>query len=426
MKTLYFYEMKSKIIVLLLMFLWLMPDFSFAFQQQNTGSYTEYKGMVVNSANNNPIASALISVNRSNISTITNAAGEFLLKVPDSLTPVTVNVSYLGFSSKNLPLEFFKNNDRVELEESVEKLSEVTLFDAKDARSLVRKMLAQKDNNYITEQTLMTAFYREIIKRRRTNVSLSEAVVKIYKSPHNSRKKDLVSIYKSRKSTDYDRLDTLALKLRGGPFNSLYLDLIKYTEYVLQPEMLETYEFSFDDPTKIDERYIYVVNFEEMDKSTPWYYGQLFIDAESLTLVRAKYEMDVDNRDIATRMFVKKKPAGSKVYPVDLYYEVDYAEKDGKWHFSYGNATMEYVVNWKKKIFNSRYTVNSEMVVTDWERYSDSEWKKNNNIIDPYVVMADDASGFYDQEFWGNNNIIEPEKSIQNAIEKIKRNITKE
>ncbi|MDT0644070.1 carboxypeptidase-like regulatory domain-containing protein [Zunongwangia sp. F363] len=426
MKTLNSTAFRSVTIILLLLIFSFSPVFSFAFQQENQKNYTEYKGMVVNSDNDDPIASALISVNRSNISTITNAAGEFVLKVPDSLVPVTVNVSYLGFTSKNLPLSYFKENNRVELMESVEKLSEVNIFDAKNARSLVQKMLAQKDDNYITEQTLMTAFYREIIKRRRTNVSLSEAVVKIYKTPHNSRKKDLVSIYKARKSTDYDRLDTLALKLRGGPFNSLYLDLIKYTEYVLKPQMLETYEFSFDDPTKIDDRYIYVVNFEEMDKSTPWYYGQLFIDAESLTLVRAKYKMDVDDRDLATRMFVKKKPAGSKVYPVDLYYEVDYAEKDGKWHFSYGNATMEYVVNWKKKIFNSRYTVNSEMVVTDWEKYSDSEWKKNVDIIDPYVVMADDVSGFYDTEFWGNNNIIEPEKSIQNAIEKIKRNMNKE
>ncbi|MDT0676865.1 carboxypeptidase-like regulatory domain-containing protein [Autumnicola musiva] len=425
MKTFNFFQLKSVKLLAFLIFL-LLPVYLFAFQQQNQKNYTEYKGMVVNSQNDDPIASALISVNRSNISTITNAAGEFVLKVHDSLTPVIVNVSYLGFSSKNLPLDYFKDNNRVELVESVEKLSEVNIFNAKDARTLVEKMLTQKDENYITDQTLMTAFYREIIKRRRTNVSLSEAVVKIYKKPHNTRRKDLVSIYKARKSTDYDKLDTLALKLRGGPFNSLYLDLIKYTEYVLKPEMMENYEFNFDDPTKIDDRYIYVVNFEEMDKSTPWYFGQLYIDAESLTLVRAKYKMDVDDRDMATRMFVKKKPTGSKVYPVELYYEVDYAEKDGKWHFSYGNAIMEYVVNWKRKIFNSRYTVNSEMVVTDWEKYSDSEWKENADLIDPYVVMADDISGFYDKEFWGNNNIIEPEKSIQNAIEKIKRNMKKE
>ncbi|MDT0690624.1 carboxypeptidase-like regulatory domain-containing protein [Salegentibacter sp. F188] len=411
---------------LLLLIFALSPALGAAFQEPQTNSeqFSVYKGIVVNSESNDPIASASIAVNRSNISTISNTDGEFSLRVPDNLLPVTVTVSMLGYNSKSVPLSYFQDNNRIELINSVEELSEVNIFNANDPRRLVNKMLQKKDDNYFSDETLMTSFYRETIKRRRTNVSLSEAVVKIHKNPHTSNKKDLVSIYKSRKSTDYDKLDTLALKLRGGPFNALYLDLIKYTEYVLQPGMTDNYEFSFDEPTKIDEHYIYVVNFEEKDKSKPWYFGQLFIDANSLTLVRAEYKLNVDDRRTATQMFVKKKPSGSKVYPVDLSYQVDYVKNDdGKWHYSYGNAVMEYVVNWKRKIFNSRYTVNSEMVVTDWEKYTDNGDQKNTNYIDPYVVMSDDDAGFYDAEFWGNNNIIEPEKSIQNAIEKIQKNM---
>ncbi|MDT0648334.1 carboxypeptidase-like regulatory domain-containing protein [Zunongwangia sp. F260] len=406
----------------------LSPALSADFQEQQTDStsFNIYKGIVVNSETDDPIASASIAVNRSNITTISNSDGEFSLRVPTSILPVTVTVSMLGYNSKSLPLDYFSNNNRVELVSNVEELSEINIFDAKDPKALVDKMLQKKDENYFTDQTLMTSFYRETIKRRRTNVSLSEAVVKIYKSPHNSNKEDLVSIFKARKSTDYNKLDTLALKLRGGPFNALYLDLIKYTEYVLEPGMTANYEYTFDEPTKINDNYIYVVNFEEKDKSSPWYFGQLFIDAQSLTLVRAEYNLNVDDKRTASRMFVKKKPSGSKVYPVDLAYKVDYAEKDGKWHYAYGNAVMEYVVNWKRKIFNSRYTINSEMVITDWEKYSDLVEQKKTEFIDPYVVMSDDVSGFYDAEFWGNNNIIEPEKSIQNAIEKIKRNMEDE
>lgn len=121
------------------------------------------------------------------------------------------------------------------------------------------------------------------------------------------QKKDLVSIYKARKSTDYDKLDTVAMKLKGGPFNTLYLDMMKYTEYVLRPGMLESYEFSFDDPTKINDRYTYVVDFREIDHSDPWYFGKLFIDAETSTLVKADYSLNVDDRSKAQEMFVKKK-----------------------------------------------------------------------------------------------------------------------
>lgn len=399
---------------------------SFAFQPADI-KYVEYKGEVVNARNGRPISSAYLALNNSNISTITNADGEFSLKVPEDLIEATVTISVLGFQSKTLPLTYFRGQGtRIELDETVEELTEVNLYKATNPRLLVEEMLAKKDDNYLSDQSLMTSFYRETIKKGWSNVSLSEAVVKIYKTPYNSPKKDLVSIFKARKSTDYEKLDTVAVKLKGGPFNTLYLDMMKYTEYVLRPEMVDSYEFTFDDPTKINDRFTYVVNFKELDESDPWYYGKLFIDAETSTLVKADYSLNVDDRNAAAQMFVKKKPGGAKVYPVELNYQVDYAQNDGKWHYAYGKAQMDYVVNWKKKIFNSRYKINSEMVVTDWQAYASDDWKKSVDLINPNIVMVDDVSGFYDTEFWGSNNIIEPEKSIQNAIDKIKRKMKDE
>jgi len=399
---------------------------SFAFQTSEV-EYVQYKGQVLNASNGRAISSAYLALNNSNISTITNADGEFSLKVPEDLLEATVTTSVLGFQSKTLPLDYFKPEEtRIELEETIEELSEVNLYKATNASLLVQDMLAKKDDNYLTDQSLMTSFYRETIRKGWSNVSLSEAVVKIFKSPYNSAKKDLVSLYKARKSTDYDKLDTLALKLRGGPFNALYLDMMKYTEYVLRPGMIDSYNFSFDDPTKINDRYTYVVDFNEMDRTDPWYYGKLFIDAETSTLVKAEYSLNVDDRNSAAAMFVKKKPNGSKVYPTELNYQVDYAQNDGKWQYTYGKAQLEYVVNWKRKIFNSKYKIDSEMVVTNWQAYAGDDWKNTVDLINPNIVMVDDVLGFYDAEFWGSNNIIEPEKSIQNAIDKIKRNIDNE
>ena len=413
---------KTHLLILLFSFFFVSMQ-SFAFQPSDI-KFVEYKGEVVNARNGRPISSAYLALNNSNISTITNSDGEFSLKVPEDLTEATVTISVLGFQSKTLPLTYFQNsNTRIELEETVEELSEVSLYKATNPDLLVREMLSKKDDNYLTDQSLMTGFYRETIKKGWSNVSLSEAVVKIFKSPYNSSKRDLVSLYKARKSTDYNKLDTLALKLRGGPFNTLYLDMMKYTEYVLRPGMVDSYEFTFDDPAKINDRYTYVVNFKEIDESDPWYHGKLFIDAETSTLVKADYTLNVDDRDAAAAMFVKKKPNGSKVYPTELNYQVDYAQNDGKWHYAYGKAHMEYVVNWKRKIFNSKYKIDSEMVVTDWQEYVSNDWKKTVDLINPNIVMVDDVSGFSDSEFWGSNNIIEPDKSIQNAIDKINRKI---
>ncbi|MCP9200309.1 carboxypeptidase-like regulatory domain-containing protein [Gramella sp. GC03-9] len=413
----------SKRLLFTLLGILLVAAQGFAFQPSDI-KYVEYKGEVVNSSNGRGISSAYLALNNSNISTITNSDGEFSLKVPEDLIEATVTISVLGFQSKTLPLTCFKSEEtRIELDETVQELDEVSLYKATNAELLVKEMLDKKDENYLSDESLMTTFYRETIKKGWSNVGLSEAIVKIQKSPYNNGKRDMVSIYKARKSADYDKLDTVAVKLRGGPFNTLYLDMMKYTEYVLRPEMLDSYKFTFTDPTKINDRFTYVVEFTEMDKTDPWYYGKLFIDAATSTLVKADYSLNVDNRDVAASLFVKKKPGGCKVYPVELNYMVDYAQENGKWHYAYGRAELEYVVNWKKKIFNSRYKINSEMVVTDWQPVQDENWKRNNEIINPNIVMVDDASGFYDSNFWGSNNIIEPDKSIENAIEKIKRNM---
>ncbi len=393
-------------------------------QGVNAQEFIEYKGIVVESGTGNSIASAFLAVNGTNISTVTNSEGEFSLKVPVNISSATVTISNLGFQSKTYPLSFFNTEiTRIELNETLEELSEVNIFNATDAKTLVRNMFAKAGDNYLDDPVLMNSFYRESIKKGRRNVSLTEAVLKIYKRPYTATGRDEISITKARKSVDYERLDTMALKLRGGPFNTLYSDIIKYPEYLFNVEQMDEYTFSFGSPARINNRYLYVVNFEMVDKRLPWYFGELYIDAQTNALVKANYHLNVDNRTVASNMFVRKKPGGVKVYPVRVEYRIDYRETGGKWYYGYGSAELEFVVNWKRKLFNSRYTVNSEMAVTDWQVNPGDRVRRDDSFISPSVIMTDDVSGFSDEQFWGANNIIEPEKSIQNAIEKIQKSI---
>ena len=98
----------------------------------------------------------------------------------------------------------------------------------------------------------MTAFYRETIKKRKTYVSLSEAVIQIHKQPVASSRVDAIQLYKARKSTDYNKLDTLAFKLQGGPYTTLYLDIMKNPDMVFTEDMIGNYEFSIENVTKIN------------------------------------------------------------------------------------------------------------------------------------------------------------------------------
>lgn len=398
------------------------------FQEQNNqdlSSFTQYKGEVQDSETKKPLIFATLTVEGTNISTVTNTEGNFILKIPAELTNKNLLVSFLGYKSKSVSLSTLReNNNIITLDVSVTELSEVNISVPKDARILVKETMRKKGENYFTDPTVMTAFYRETIKKRRKNVSLSEAVVTIFKTPYTSSRRDAVQLYKARKSTDYDKLDTLVLKLQGGPFNALYVDVMKYPEYIFTEEAMNDYNFSIDRSTRINDRLIYVINFRQRDDiRDPLYEGKLFIDIEKKVLTSAIYSLNITDRTLASRLFVRKKPRNANVYPTQVAYRVDYREKDGKWYYGYSNALLEFKINWDKKLFNSVYSMTCEMAVTDWEKNTDTKEPKYKDRLKSTVILVDEAIGFSDPDFWGEYNIIEPEKSIESAIKKIQRQL---
>ena len=395
--------------------------------QEQDLNYEQYKGKVMDADTKKPLVFATLSIEDTNISTISNTEGEFALKVPNSMNEANVLISYLGYKTKLLPLsQFNTNNTKIYMNISVVKLSEVSLSIPKNAENLVRETLKKRGQNYFDDPTLMTAFYRETIKKRRKNVSLSEAVVNIYKTPYNSSRKDAVKLYKARKSTDYSKLDTIALKLQGGPFNALFVDLMKYPEYIFEERSLEKYDFSYDRSTTIKDRHIYVVNFvQKPSVYEQLYKGKLFIDAENKILTSAIYSLNITDKNEASKLFVRRKPANVKVWPNEVAYRVDYREKNGRWYYGYSNVLLEFKINWDKKLFNSVYSMTCEMAVTDWEKNLSNEMPKSKERMKTSIILGDEAIGFADPDFWGEFNIIEPEKSIESAIRKIRRQLKK-
>ena len=397
------------------------------FSAQSQEGYLEYSGKVVDSESGKGLVFATLEISNTNISTITNNDGEFLLKVPDNMKDESVIISFLGYKQKQLPLSgLSKTKIRIELEAQITELPEANINVYKSPKELVEQVFKRKETNNLDQKALMTAFYRETIKKRRRNVSLAEAIVNVHKQPYTSYRKDDIKLYKARKSTDYTRLDTVALKLQGGPFNALYVDMMKYPEYIFTKEMMEFYKFSYAPSSTINGKPVYVVTFKQAENVVqPLYYGKLYIDAETLALNSAIYDLNVENKKLAGGMFVKKKPRGVEVYPTKAAYRVDYREKNGKWYYSYSNVQMTFKVNRKRKLFNSVYSLSSEMAITDWKINESEENLKAKEKIRPSIIIADETSGFSDPEFWGAYNVIEPEKSIETAINKIKRQLKK-
>ncbi|WP_298346578.1 carboxypeptidase-like regulatory domain-containing protein [uncultured Algibacter sp.] len=416
---------KLQIYKLIFVFSLTLMSSNILISQQADINFKEVESKIIDSETKKSLVFTSIVIQGSNISTVSNGDGEFLLKIPNSLIESNVVITHLGYEDKILKVSSLKNNVKILLKPATTQLKEVSITtSSKNAKEIVQETLKKKSSIYNNDRTLMTAFYRETIKKRRKNASLSEAVVKIHKQPYNNIRNDHIELIKARKNTNYSKLDTIALKLQGGPFSNLYTDIIKYPEFIFTEEDMDFYNFSFDKSTSINDRTIYVINFKQKDHvEQPLYYGKLYIVAETFALSNAVYSLNVSNKELSSRLYVRKKPRKVDVYPTEASYRVNYRTTNGKWHYAYSNISLTFKVNWKGKLFNNVYTLSSEMAITDWKTYDTNLVKNRNQLIRPSTILSEKASGFSDPRFWGAYNIIEPEKSIESAIKKIQKQL---
>jgi hypothetical protein len=198
---------------------------AFALFAQNT--FTEFKGIVIDSDSQKPLESVNLTIKNTNISTITNTEGEFVLKVPESSQFTLVVLSLLGYQTKEVNLnELSKENIKITLNEKIVELPQVNVIGFKNAEALVKKVFENKEKNNLDQPVLMTAFYRETIKKRNRNVSLTVAVVDLYKQSYLNKSRDVMKLNKARKRTDFKVLDSVAFKLQGGPSSRLLLGVM--------------------------------------------------------------------------------------------------------------------------------------------------------------------------------------------------------
>jgi len=389
------------------------------------GTYKEIKGKVFDAKSGDELVFANVAVEGTNIATVTNSEGSFTLKIPNDMLNKNVEVSYIGYQQKSVPIASLKDEkNKIKLDVLTVSLDAITVF-PKDPKLLIESVLSHRKENYSQDENLMTAFYRETIRKRRAYASLSEAVVEVYKQGYVNQKEDAVKLLKGRKSADYNKLDTLLFKLQGGPYSTLMLDIMKSPYMILSYDMLNQYDFEIANITRQDDRTLYVLNFKQKDWVTdPLFYGSLYIDSETMAIISASYNVNTEDKAAVGKMFIKRKPAGADVYPTKASYLVSYREKDGKWIYGYSRGELTFKVNWKKRLFNTIYHTSIEMAITDWEK-TDAKTFKGHDRLKKNIVMSDTELGFADHNFWGAYNVIEPEKSIESAIKKIQKNIEK-
>ncbi len=384
------------------------------------------KGKVVDATTGDPLVFATVAVKESNVAIITNIDGEFTLKIGEALTAKNLEVSFLGYKNKIIPISEMRDNgykNVISLETAPIPIKEIIVRPL-DPVDIVEKAIGNIGKNYESVPNLMTAFYRETIRKNRTYVSIGEAVVEIFKAPYdNDLRFDGARIYKGRKSSDVEKMDTVLFKLQGGPVSVMSLDIAKNTESILTKEAMQYYNYSLNGVIEIDNKPHYVIDFmQKPSVDIPLFMGSFYIDMDSYAITEAEFGFNLADKEAASSIFIKKKPLGMKVTPEVATYRTKYREQNGKWYFAYSRAEVKFKVNWHRRLFNTFYTTMSEIAVTD---RTDQEVIKfaGKDKIKYNDVFSEKVSAFTDKEFWGDYNVIEPDQSIESAIRRLSRKL---
>lgn len=384
------------------------------------------KGLIKDAESGEKISFASISVPNTSIGTVSNSDGEFILKVDLSLGAEYFLVSHLGYETATFRLADGAGEERTYYMRFKPVLLDEVPIVPDDARSMVEAAFRNIRNNYPGVPNSMTGFYRETVQQRRDYISVTEAVVDIFKAAYTGTQSDQVKIYRGRKASNLRKADTLAVKIQGGPAVPLLLDVARNYDLAIAMDRLENYNFEYGPLVTVDDRLARVISFTpQLVLDDPLFIGKLFISPDSYAIVRAEFSLDLRDKDKASRFFVQKKPSGLVFEPLSTGYLVTYKEEQGIYCLNYVRIDLGFRLDWRKRLFRNNYRVVAELAVTgrseeNTEKFAGSE------IFRTTMILEEKVADFTDPDFWGEHNIIDPEESIEDAMRKLtKRSLNK-
>lgn len=382
-------------------------------------TFVTVTGLLKDSKSGDKVAYATITIPGTGIGTVSNSDGEFTLKISNSLKAESFEVSHLSYATSRFKISEAVGQEKTFfLELQPVQLKEIPVI-PQEARDIVEQAFRKIPENYSQVPNMMTGFYREYVMQKRDYISISEAVIDIYKAPYIGAQEDQVKIFKGRKASNVKKADTLMVQLQGGPKVLALLDVVKNRDLSIAMDDLDNYQFDFGTVVNIDGRQNWVINFApNPEKEGPFYFGKLYISQDSIAITRAEFSLDLRDEVKASGAFVKKKPLGLTFMPTSTSYLVSYKEQDGKYYLNYVRVDLKFRCDWKRKVFKNNYSVMSEMAITSRSVEHIVKFE-NQETFKSSMVFAEKVEDFSDVDFWGEHNIIQPEESIENAIKKL-------
>ncbi len=378
----------------------------------------QIQAKLIDAVSGEPLAYASISIKNSNLGTVSNENGLFLLKIPKEYIKRDLCISYIGYNNNCFPvIKLYHNPQVIKLLRNYVSLQEV-LIRNRDPKSIIQRAIKKIPENYPQKASFLITFYREKVKKKNKYMFLSEAVLKIYKPAYLSMQKDLLQILKSRTFHNVEKQDSVQMKLKSGLKTALVLDIVKNRPDFINIDYFSGYKYQISDIESYDNKTSYVIAFKPKEyEKDALYRGLIYIDSESLAIIGADYEISPDKIYDMNNRFIIKKEKGLMVRLKKASYQINYHQWNGKYYLKYVKAELQFKVKMKKQWFATNFTTSLEMAVSSIDTVNVHRFKRKESAK-TNIVFADEIHD-YDEQFWEDYNFIKPEDDWQQAIKKL-------
>ena len=383
-------------------------------------------GVVRDKESRKKLENVAVSLVGTPIGTVTNAEGIFSLKIPHMDTIPQLELSHIGYMNARFSASAPEGSNNMHatilMIPIALQLNEVVAY-GNSARRIVEEALERIPKNYPSGESMTSAFYRETVQKGHRYISISEAMLDVYKTSYRQRTsdRDKVQIDKARRLLSQKQSDTLGVKVVGGPNLPLFMDVVKNAYALFDEETLDYYSFVQEPSVFIDDRLQYVISFRPRVKlDYALYVGRVFIDREHLAFTRAEFELDLSDRERAVAAILYKKPLGLRFRPLKVSFLITYRQHDGVTCLNYICNEMCFKCDWKRRLFSSSYVARSEMVAVDREEHPERVIARRD-AFKPYQVFYDIVKEYWSEDFWKDYNIIEPTESLEDAVKKLRK-----
>jgi len=385
----------------------------------DTISYIQIEGKIIDKVSYLPLAYTNICIEGMPIGTISNFDGEFILKIPNNYCDTNLIISYIGYENLRIPIKKLTTFENLlMLEPNIVSIQEVIIRNSSPL-SLLKLTLNEIPNNYSTKPAYLTSFYRETIKRNNKYAAVLEAVVDIYKTSYSSNINDRIKITKSRKNIDYNIMDTIMLKIKGGLRTSMILDIVKSKPNFINKEDLHLYNYKISDITDINGNLTYVIAFEpkKYNPDDILYNGDIYINIKTLTITKVEFWLNQESIKKSGHLLVVKRSKNIIVKPIKAHYIVSYREYNGKNYLNYANGNLIFKIRKKGKLFSNQFDTSIELAVNNINT-ENIEKIKFKDISNTQTILFDEIDN-YKNSFWEEYNFIKPEESLLEAVKKL-------